>query len=308
MEDSRLAAAPPAGGYGALGVPVAAPVAQHMDDGSQKALLGTVIADDPAASTWCPNPLSNILCGLLLPCGICNSVRQINVNEQAAAIYWGEYVGTVSKPGLYLMNPFGLQLWKISTKMNTLQLKDIKVLDARGNPVCINGVVTFKGSSAKKATIDVTNPWPMGPSMGHQSFLELQAAAVLKRVASRFPYEAPAGEASLQSEGRAMGEELQKELQEKVACTGALIQSFDLVDLSYAPEIAQVMLVRQQAEALVGARKTLVAAAVNMTQDAVDALKEKQGLDPKTCQHLTANLLTVICSGSAAVPTLNVGS
>lgn len=302
MEDSRLAAAaagPPGGGYGAL----QAPRAQDM------MVQGTVVADDPIASTWCPNPISNILCGLLLPCGLCNGIRQINVNEQAAALYWGEYVGTVSRPGLYLMNPFGLQLWKISTKRNTMQLKDIKVLDARGNPVIINGVVTFTGTSAKKATIDVSNPWPAGGRSAGDTFLELQASAVLKRVASRFPYEARVGEASLQSEGRAISEELRRELQEKVECTGALVQSFDLVDLSYAPEIAQVMLARQQAEALVDARKTLVSAAVEMTRDAVEGLAGGEGgLDPKACQNMRANLLTVICSGSTAVPTLNVGS
>lgn len=300
MEDSKLAADVPSGaGYGAL----LAPAAQDS------MVQGSIVADDPAASIWCPNPISTVLCGLLLPCGLCNGIRQINVNEQAAALYWGEYVGTVSKPGLYLMNPFGLQLWKISTKRHTMQLKDIKVLDARGNPVILNGVVTFTGTSAKKATIDVSNPWPAGGNSRGDTFLELQASAVLKRVASRFPYEAPAGESSLQSEGRTISEELRRELQNKVECTGALVQSFDLVDLSYAPEIAQAMLARQQAEALVDARKTLVSAAVAMARDAVEGLAGGEGgMDAKTCNTMKANLLTVICSGSAAVPTLNVGT
>lgn len=266
-------------------------------------------ADDPIYSKLCPHVLSNVLCALL-PCCILTGIRQLNPNEQAAALFWGEYKGTLSEPGLYLLNPFGLQLRTISTKRNTLQLKDVKVLDARGNPVVISGVVTFVGTSAKKATIDVDRPWPMGFVVREETFLELQAAAVLKRVASRFPYEAPAGQPSLQSEGVSIADQLREQLQDKVAVTGARIYSFDLVDLSYAPEIASVMLVRQQAEALVDARRVIVSAAVDMTREAVSSLRSSstEPLDERTCQQVTTNLLTVICSGSAAVPTVSMGS
>merc|ERR1712129_318185 len=97
--------------------------------------------------------------------------------------------------------------------------------------------------------------------------------------------------------------------QDKVAVTGARIFSFDLVDLSYAPEIARVMLVRQQAEALVDARRVIVSAAVDMTREAVSSLRSSnEALDERTCQQVTTNLLTVICSGSAAVPTVSMSS
>merc|ERR1712032_95293 len=114
-------------------------------------------------------------------------------------------------------------------------------------------------------------------------------------------YEAPKGEASLQTEGAMLSQELKRALQENVTATGAYVVSFDLVDLSYAPEIAQMMLVRQSAEALCDARRGIVSAAVDMTKDAVERIKESHiNLDEKTCHQITSNLLTVICSNTVA--------
>jgi len=289
---------------------------QHDMRGKTAADAGLSGEDPEVPNKCCPNILSASLLGLTallgcpcLPCGI----RQLDVSQKAAVLYWGEYIGTLHKPGLYWLNPCGLQLWRISTKQQTLQLKDMKVLDSRGNPVVVSGIVAFAGTSAKKATVDVDNPFPTGVGTGFSSsygsstntYLGMQSAAVLKRVASRFPYEAPAGEASLQSEGQQISQMLKSELQEKVDVTGAQIFSFDLVDLSYAPEIAQVMLVRQQAEALVDARRVIVSAAVDMTREAVSSLKNSgEPMDDSTCREVTKNLLTVICSGATATPTV----
>mmetsp|Transcript_75178 Transcript_75178/g.190117 ORF Transcript_75178/g.190117 Transcript_75178/m.190117 type:complete len:572 (-) Transcript_75178:42-1757(-) len=296
------AAAGAAASYGAV---EPAPGMQVMGSGTASSADREV----SVVSKVFPNILSSALCSITAPCSVLNGIKQLNPNEHAAILYWGEYKGTMTDPGLYYLNPCGLQMWKISTKTQTLQLKDIKVLDARGNPVVISGVVTFAGTSAKKATIDVDHPWPGSGGGGKESFLELQAAAVLKRVASRFPYEAPEGKPSLQSEGGNISSELRQLLQEKVAITGACIHSFDLVDLSYAPEIAQVMLVRQQAEALVDARRVIVSAAVDMTKDAVGSLRSSgEPMDEQTCKQVTTNLLTVICSGAAATPTVTMNS
>jgi len=256
----------------------------------------------------CPHLLSALLC-MVCPCGICSALKKVDPNEQAALIYWGTYTGTVKKPGLYFLNPYGLEMLKISTKRQTLHLNDVKVLDAKGNPIILSGVVTFWGTSAKSARIDVDKAWPFSDARSRcDTFLELQAAAVLKRIASRFPYEAPSGTPSLQTEGAAIAEELRQMLQEKANVTGAQVLSFDLVDLSYAPEIAQVMLVRQQAEALVDARRSIVEAAVDMTKSAVASLRESgESMDVTTCRTITSNLLTVICSQTAATPTVAMG-
>eukprot|EP00668_Euglena_longa_P048243 GGOE01065309.1.p1 GENE.GGOE01065309.1~~GGOE01065309.1.p1 ORF type:complete len:313 (+),score=73.12 GGOE01065309.1:36-941(+) len=274
---------------------------------------------DPDVTCHCvPNPLSGILGALFFPCCAIFSITQIDQNEQAAVLYWGKYEGSLKEPGLYCLNSCGRDLRKINTMQKTMNLRNAKVLDAKGNPVVVNGVVTFLPTSAKKARVDVEKPWPNASwepeqavmrNQNHDTFLELQAMAVLKQVASRFPYEGPPGVPSLQTEGVEIAVQLRQLLQERVNVTGARILSFDLVDLSYAQEIAQVMLLRQQAEALIDARRLIVQAAVDMTQTAVSALKASQtSLDDRACQQITSNLLTVICSHVATTPTVPLNS
>jgi regulator of protease activity HflC (stomatin/prohibitin superfamily) len=189
-----------------------------------------------------------------------------------------------------------------------MNMNDIKVLDSKGNPVVISAVVTFEPTSAKKARIDVENPWPEGSNRS-ETFLQLQAKAVLKQVTSMFPYEAPVGQSSLQTEGVHIADMLIARLQKRVAVAGARILSFDLVDLSYAPEIASAMLVRQQAAALVDARSLIVKAAVDMATQAVADLEAKTGqpLSKEMRERTCANLLTVICSSESVTPTVNMG-
>mmetsp|Transcript_74474 Transcript_74474/g.125427 ORF Transcript_74474/g.125427 Transcript_74474/m.125427 type:complete len:310 (+) Transcript_74474:51-980(+) len=272
----------------------------------------------------CPNLLSGALGVLCLPLTLLGGITQINAKQHAAMLYYGKYVGSLQEPGLYCLNPCGLELRRVGTALNTLNMQSVKVLDAKGNPVVLKAVVTYYATSAKKATIDVENPFPSAvdnapvlQASGDQpilkvmggSFLELQAAAVLKQVASRFPYEAAPGLPSLQTEGAEIALELRHLLQERTGMTGACIVSFDLIDLSYAPEIAQAMLVRQQAEALVDARRLIVQAAVEMTSSAVENMKNTgANIDEQTQQQITTNLLTVICSGASATPTIQMNT
>jgi len=223
-------------------------------------------------------------------------LTQVDQNQQKAVLYWGKYHGTLTEPGMFCVNPWGRELRPVSTKYDTLNLKDIKVLDARGSPVIVSGVVTYALTSAKRASIDVATP-------GH--YITLQATAVLKQVAGRYPYSSAPGQPSLQTEGPALATELVRLLQQKVAIAGATVYNFELVDLSYAPEIAQVMLVKQQAEALVEARRLIVGAAVDMTQQAVAQLEASgQALSDSARERVTSNLLAVICSHSNATPTV----
>jgi len=225
--------------------------------------------------------------------GFCTKVNQ---SDQAAVMYWGKYEGTLHEPGLYCLNPIGRELRTTSTRRATLELKDIKVLDAKGNPVVISGVVTYAITSAKNACVDVERP---------HEFISLQATTAMKQVASRYPYSAPIGQVSLQTETQEISAELVRVLQSKSSIAGAQVFNFELVDLSYAPEIAQVMLVRQQAEALVEARRLIVGAAVDMAQQAVAQLEAKGGsMSDSSKERITANLLTVICSHNPATPTV----
>merc|ERR1719453_395042 len=155
----------------------------------------------------------------------------------------------------------------------------------------ISGNVSYAMASAKMPTTEVENP---------KHYLNLQAMTVLKRIASRFPYEAPEGQPCLKSEAGTFATELRETLQTMAIPTGAVILSFNLTDLSYAPEIAQAM---------IQAREIIVKAAVHITHEAVSELKSLgHEIDVDAEQKMCSNLLTVICSGHTATPTVSVGS
>jgi len=277
-------------------------VTGHVQQQQMLSMGATVQERDPPLRDSCGPSLSkagmcvcfwNPICWL----GFCTKLNQ---NDQAAVMYWGKFEGTLQEPGLYCVNPIGRELRTISTRRATLELKDIKVLDAKGNPVIISGVVTYSITSAKKACVDVEMP---------NEFIRLQATTAMKQVASRYPYSAPLGQASLQTETTEISAELVRVLQSKTSVTGAQVFNFELVDLSYAPEIAQVMLVRQQAEALVEARRLIVGASVDMTQQALSQLEAKgSNLSDSTRERIISNLLTVICSHNPATPTVPLQS
>ena len=253
----------------------------------------------------------------IFPC--CLGCFVLKERQHAAVLYFGRYRGSVQTPGVHFLPPLGLEIRGISTATRTMDMKNLKVVDSRGNPVIVSAVVTFVATSARKARIDVNNPWPnasWNPNVTSGTFLQLQAQAVLKQVTSLFPYESPAGLPSLQTEGAHITAMLVEKLQERVNVTGAKIMSFDLVDLSYAPEIAQCMLLRQQAVALVDARKLIVDAAVDMTDTAIVNLQAKRRarlgeatpLRLETEERICTNLLTVICSNEAVKPMVSMGS
>ncbi|CAK0899541.1 unnamed protein product, partial [Prorocentrum cordatum] len=253
---------------------------------------------DPVASMGSAPSLSQALCCLCCwnPLTCAGGCVKVDQNESKAVMYWGRYSGTLSEPGMHFLNPWGIQLRSVSTKCNTMELKDIKVVDQRGNPVIISGVITYRNTSAFKACVEVENPF---------QFIMQQGTTVLKQVASRYPYGANPGQPSLQSECAGISSELVRALQEKTAVAGTQVLSFELVDLAYAPEIAQAMLVKQQAEALVDARRLIVGAAVDMAQTAVANLESGgASLSTEAKERITTTLLAVICSHSPATPTV----
>ena len=154
---------------------------------------------------------------------------------------------------MHYVNPIGIEKRLISVKRQNMDIggptNPIKVADLEGNPVIVSGVVSYRVINSKAAALDVEN---------HRGYVMTQAQTILKQVVSRYPYESTDGSASLKTESYEIGIELCRSLQEKATVAGVLIESFDLADLSYAPEIAQVMLVRQQAKAMVDARQVIV--------------------------------------------------
>jgi len=170
------------------------------------------------------------------------------------------------QPGCYCWSPFGLTTKTISTARSAIDLMHVKVADQKGNPLMVSGVVTYQVVDSRKAALDVSHV---------ESYVQTQALAVLKKIAALYPYEAKEGGHSLKTEAGHLRGIMVKFLQERVNAAGALIVNFELTDLAYAPEIAGAMLIRQQAEALVDARKIVVEGAVQISYGALSGLNDR---------------------------------
>ena len=223
----------------------------------------------------------------------------VNPREEMVVLRFGKYVGTLKDQGIRWIHPVGRSLRRISTRDLTMHIERATVVERNGNPIQISAVVVYRVWDTRKAALDVEN---------FNRFIEDQAGAVIKRVSARFPYESPdKSEPCLKSEAEEVTTAYMAELQRAIDPAGIKVLSVKLNDLTYAPEIAQAMLMRQQALALIDARKTIVEGAVAIVHDAVDRL-QKAGLDLSQAQRevLISNLLVVLCSGEHAQPVLQV--
>jgi regulator of protease activity HflC (stomatin/prohibitin superfamily) len=173
------------------------------------------------------------------------------------------------------------------------------VLERNGNPIQISAIIVYRVEDSYRAALEVEN---------YRKFIEDQASAVIKRVSSQFPYESPDhSEPCLKLENDAVTKAFISELQEAVNAAGVRVLNVRLNDLTYAPEIAQAMLMRQQAMALIDARKTIVEGAVEIVKDAVQRLGTAElHMSDEQREQLISNLLVVICSGERAQPVLQV--
>lgn len=223
----------------------------------------------------------------------------VHPQEEKVIIYWGRFTELLTEPGLYFRNIWGRQVRPVSIRRQTLELPRTTVADGNGNPIVIAAVVTYRYVDSKKVALDIEDA---------HGFVKTQAMAVLKQVASKYPYEAPSGH-SLKAEAQIIGAEMVTLLQSKVDPCGTQVLAFELSDLSYAPEIAQSMLVRQQAQALVDARKIVVEGAVEIVYEAIQQLQAKGlGLEHNEQSRLVSNLLTVICGEAKVQPTYPIHS
>ncbi len=224
----------------------------------------------------------------------------VNPREEMVVLRFGKYVTTLRTQGIRWIHPVGRNLQRISTADHTLDIATTTVVERNGNPIQISAVVIYRVFDSQKAALDVDD---------HYRFIEDQAGAVIKRVSSRYPYESSENieEPCLKVENDVVTEDYVKELQAAVNPAGIKVLDVKLNDLTYAPEIAQAMLMRQQALALIDARKMIVEGAVDIVSDAVQRLKDDQlELNEDQKQQLISNLLVVLCSGERAQPVLAV--
>lgn len=232
-----------------------------------------------------------LLCGFFI----------LNPREEIVVLRFGKHVTTLKTQGIRWIHPIGRTLHRISTRDATLEIPKTTVVEKNGNPIEISAIVLYKVDDTYKAALQVED---------YHRFLSNQAGAVIKRVSSKFPYESADEQIPcLKKESEVVTRAFVEELQEAILAAGVKVLGFRLNDLTYAPEIAQSMLMRQQAMALIDARKTIVDGAVQIVRDAVGQLQaEGFELDPASRDQLVSNLLVVLCSGERAQPVLQVQS
>ena len=243
------------------------------------------------------NPLTLLLSVLLFPVTLISSWRIVGPQTVVVLVYWGKISGRLTTPGIHFVLPWGLNAVTVGTQVRGVEIHKTTVADKNGNPVVIAGVCAYRVVDPEKASFAVSNA---------TNYVEIQAVAAIKQVAAAYPYESADGH-SLRGETSKVSGEMVLRLQERVAAAGMEVISFDISDLAYAPEIAQAMLVRQQAEALVGARKVIVHGAVEIVYDALEELQKKGvAIDEARRGQLIGNLLTVICGDAKVQPTFAI--
>jgi regulator of protease activity HflC (stomatin/prohibitin superfamily) len=224
-------------------------------------------------------------------------------NEAAILTLFGRYSGTDRAEGLRWANPLYLKR-KISLRARNLNAPTLKVNDKRGNPVEISAVVVWRVDDTARAVFDVDD---------YEHYVKVQAEAALRHLATQFAYDEgedlAAGETTLRS-GQAAISALKVELQQRFDDAGVIVEDAKLSHLAYAPEIAQVMLRRQQAEAIISARSKIVLGAVSMVEAALKGLSEREIvlLDDERKAAMVSNLLVVLCSDKDTQPIVNTGT
>ncbi len=222
-------------------------------------------------------------------------------NQAAAILLFGDYKGTDRTSGLRWVLPW-LTRTKISTRIHNITSDKLKVNDLRGNPIEIAANVVWRVTDTAQALFDVDN---------YMEFVEIQIESALRAMVGQYPYDdLEHKEVTLRGDAEVVNAELEKELQDRVSRAGITIDESRLTHLAYAQEIAQAMLRRQQAEAVIAARQKIVIGAVSMVENAIQLLSEKDvvHLDDERKAAMVSNLMVVLCSERDTQPIVNTGS
>ena len=213
----------------------------------------------------------------------------------------GRYTGTIRRTGLRWVNPFTTRR-RISTRIRNHQTEVTKVNDADGNPIEIAAVVVWQVSDTAKAVFEVDD---------YEQFVAIQAETAVRHIANSYPYDAhQEGQTSLRDSADEITQKLAEEIGARVASAGVTVVEARLSHLAYAPEIAQAMLRRQQANAVVAARQRIVEGAVGMVDMALTRLSEQAivELDEERKAAMVSNLLVVLCADRDTQPVVNTGT
>jgi regulator of protease activity HflC (stomatin/prohibitin superfamily) len=214
--------------------------------------------------------------------------------------FFGRYVGTVRKPGLRMLVPLTTRR-NVSVRVHNFETNELKVNDADGNPINIAAIVVWQVADTARATFAVED---------YEDFVAVQAESALRHVAMSHPYDNAVTEVTLRGDTEVISAELAAEVAARIALAGLEVVEVRISALAYAPEIAQAMLQRQQASAVIAAREKIVDGAVGMVESALAQLERKDivELDAERKAAMVSNLLVVLCSERGTTPVVNTGS
>lgn len=241
--------------------------------------------------------------GIVLSIFLAIGFLVVNPNESSVLILFGKYVGTVKKYGFYWVNPFYIKK-KISLRARNLDSDPVKVNDKVGNPVMIGVVMVWRVDNTYKSAFEVDN---------FQHFVDIQTEAAVRKLAGHYPYDHfndSEAEVTLRDSNEEVNKMLEQEISERLSIAGIHVYEARINYLAYAQEIAGAMLKRQQASAIVAARRKIVDGAVGMVEMALEELSKKDivHLDEDKKATMVSNLMVVLCSEKDTTPVVNTGT
>src|SRR6185436_4078950 len=235
--------------------------------------------------------------------GICfGGFLVVSPNEAQVLQLFGNYVGTVNKPGFWWTNPFTLPRHKVSQRVRNFESSKLKVNDHDGNPIEIAAIVVWRVSDTAEAVFQVDS---------YENYVKVQTEAAIRNLATSYAYDSHQDDKlSLRTSSDVITERLRTEVQDRLAKAGIEVIEARISHLAYAPEIAQAMLRRQQASAVVAARQRIVEGAVGMVEMALEELSKRSvvELDEERKAAMVSNLLVVLCSEQNTQPVVNTGT
>jgi regulator of protease activity HflC (stomatin/prohibitin superfamily) len=249
----------------------------------------------PAATLW-------VGLGLFVLVALaCAGFYTVQPNEARVLVFLGSYSGSVRDSGFWWSNPLA-EKKRISLRVRNFNSEKLKVNDAQGNPIEIAAVVVWRVVDSARAVFDVER---------YEHFVSIQSETAIRALASRYPYDShDDAQASLRGSPEDVAAELQRQLDERLDVAGVKVLDARISHLAYSPEIAQAMLRRQQANAVIAARQQIVEGAVGMVEMALKRLSEKKvvELDEERKAAMVSNLMVVLVSETETHPVVNAGS
>jgi regulator of protease activity HflC (stomatin/prohibitin superfamily) len=250
------------------------------------------------------DPAMYIIGGILMFVGgiiVLSGCMVIGPNEARVMTFFGKYTGSVKISGLRWINPFTGKR-SVSLRVKNFETAKIKVNDLDGNPIEIGAVIVWRVVDTAQAMFDVEN---------YGNYVQIQAESAMRNLAMHHPYDSHDDDVmSLRGQSEAIAEQLRKEVNERIAAAGCEVVDARIAHLAYAPEIAQAMLQRQQAGAIIAARQRIVEGAVSMVEMALEQLAKRHivELDAERKAAMVSNLLVVLCGERATQPVVNAGT